>query len=64
MQYAAHLESVVQHVSRSRNGKDHEEEDEEAGLPIVGTDMLCGIQDGAHQPACTTMRAGHDLALS
>ena len=44
------LEAVVQHVRRGSNGKHHEKEDEETSLPVVGTDMLCGVQDSPHEP--------------
>lgn len=36
----AYLKAMIQHICRGSNCKDHEEEDEEASLPVVGTDML------------------------
>lgn len=36
----AHLKAMIQHICRGSNCKDHEEEDEQASLPVVGTDVL------------------------
>lgn len=47
------LQSMVQHIRRCCDGKDHEEEDEQASLPVVGANMLCGIKNSPHQPTCS-----------
>ncbi len=36
----AYLKAMIQHICGGSNRKDHEEEDEEASLPVVGTDVL------------------------
>lgn len=46
-----------QHVVGSCQGKDKEEEDEDAGLQAICSHTLRGEQDGAHQPALGSLKA-------
>ena len=50
------LKAMVKYVCRGSNGKNHKEEDEETSLPVVGTDMLCGIQDSPHESPYITIQ--------
>ena len=43
---------MVQDIGGGCNSKEHEEEDEQGCLPVVGADMLRGIQNGPHEPPC------------
>mmetsp|Transcript_14275 Transcript_14275/g.43112 ORF Transcript_14275/g.43112 Transcript_14275/m.43112 type:complete len:348 (+) Transcript_14275:2185-3228(+) len=52
------LKPVVQHICRGQDGKEQQEQDEHASLPVVGRHPLRTVQNGPHQLPLGGVEAG------